>query len=1218
LKGLCPWFFEKSSEPALCCDTVQIDYFQRSMQLPRQFLSRCPSCWHNFVQLYCQSTCSPDQSFTDLTAATPPRNESITSINYHMTPEFADGLFSSCSEVKFPGNNEKVLNVLCAAPTGHCTPCLWLTYLGNPNNGEAPFKIKPIFTDFIYPKTGIAPMNKTAFPCDVATGMGVKATCSCQDCPAVCKPLPPIPTPPKPSTIANIPSVLFIAIMAYCAFVALFILILVIRYWRSKNTSGSNTNLDLHGEDNSQIYGKEHKSEERCDSSSVLIEAGSVMEKGISSFFTRLGVLCARHPFMVIALWIIFIGICSGGLAFTKITTDPVDLWSSPTSRSRKEKNYYDKTFSPFYRTEQVIITAPHSKYTTYTTREGTTQEISFGPVLQRDILEQVLELQLNIQGLIGSYKDSNGTKHDVTLEDICFKPTYPTFSECQIESVLQYFQNNKTLLDKAVYGEDHLFIIADYHDHLLYCTNNPTSVKDIGKFATPCIGTNGAPINPDTALGGFKGKHYVNASALVLTFIVQNHVNDADNAKARAWEKQFLKFLKNYNNPNLSLVYSAQRSIQDELNRESAADVITILISYLIMFGYVALALGRYSTNIRYFFVDTKITLGLSGVIMVLCSVVCSIGIFSYAKIPITLIIIEVVPFLVLAVGVDNMFILVQAVQRDTRQPQEEIEQQIGRVLGTVAPSMLLTSLSETIAFSLGAISTMPAVRTFSIYAALAVFIDFLLQVTCFVALLCLDTKRENNNRYDVLCCVKSRRENNLNQGGVLYKFFSNYFAPFLLNKFVKTLVVLIFFGMAAFAVPQATKVEIGLNQSLSLPKDSYVIKYFDGLNEYLHIGPPVYFVVEGPYDYTSTNGQNDICGSSGCSADSLVQQIYVASEQANYTYIAETTSSWIDDYFAWIQPVGKIPCCRKRPVGKGHYKFCPSTEVNQSCVPCLPSTDIGRRPTGKEFIKYLPWFLEDVPGKICAKGGHAAYGSAIKFTRDKKNISATYFMTYHNILRTSKDYIYALKMARTIAKNISSVINARVFPYSIFYVFYEQYLTMIRDTFLSLGVSLGSILLVTFLLLGLNIGAAIIVTMTVAMIVIDLMAMMFFWRISLNAVSLVNLVMAIGISVEFCSHIVRAFVVSKQETREARAQEALSRMGSSVFSGITLTKFGGIIVLAFAKSQIFEIFYFRMYLGIVIFGASHGLIFLPAFLSFFGITAAIVSIISRIIDNT
>lgn len=61
---------------------------------------------------------------------------------------------------------------------------------------------------------------------------------------------------------------------------------------------------------------------------------------------------------------------------------------------------------------------------------------------------------------------------------------------------------------------------------------------------------------------------------------------------------------------------------------------------------------------------VDSKISLGIAGILIVLSSVACSLGIFSYVGIPLTLIVIEVIPFLVLAVGVDNIFIIVQTYQ--------------------------------------------------------------------------------------------------------------------------------------------------------------------------------------------------------------------------------------------------------------------------------------------------------------------------------------------------------------------------------------------------------------------------------------------------------------------------------------------------------------------------------------------------------------------------
>lgn len=57
----------------------------------------------------------------------------------------------------------------------------------------------------------------------------------------------------------------------------------------------------------------------------------------------------------------------------------------------------------------------------------------------------------------------------------------------------------------------------------------------------------------------------------------------------------------------------------------------------------------------------NSKISLGLGGILIVFSSVACSVGTLSYIGITTTLLTVEVVPFLVLAVGVDNVFIIVQ-----------------------------------------------------------------------------------------------------------------------------------------------------------------------------------------------------------------------------------------------------------------------------------------------------------------------------------------------------------------------------------------------------------------------------------------------------------------------------------------------------------------------------------------------------------------------------
>lgn len=78
-----------------------------------------------------------------------------------------------------------------------------------------------------------------------------------------------------------------------------------------------------------------------------------------------------------------------------------------------------------------------------------------------------------------------------------------------------------------------------------------------------------------------------------------------------------------------------------------------------------------------------------------------------------------------------------------------------------------------------------------------------------------------------------------------------------------------------------------------------------------------------------------------------------------------------------------------------------------------------------------------------------------------------------------------------------------------SVWYVFYEQYLSIVKDTIQNLCICIAAIFLVTFLLLGFDFFSAIMVVITIGMILVDILGLMYFWNITLNAVSLVNLVM-------------------------------------------------------------------------------------------------------------
>ncbi|XP_076477317.1 NPC intracellular cholesterol transporter 1 homolog 1b isoform X2 [Bombus vancouverensis nearcticus] len=1026
LRGKCPQYFENigSNEPELCCDSDNIETLVTQLSMAETIFGRCPTCIKNVYKLLCDLSCSPEQSrFLNVTKTnkTSEGKEYVEELEVYIDEKYMNDTYDSCKNVVYPASGNLAMDLACGVHgASRCNAKLWYEFQGDPvANGFIAFRMTFI-TDKPY-------WNEPTKTCDEQYD-GLSA-CSCVDCPKSCPLI-------KLDESNNVPFILF-GMNAYGIIIAIgisciaLLITLVYQFVR-------------------RIF--------RLDGKNLIICRG--YHKIFHVAFTAWGKAFAKYPFITLIICSYVILGLSYGMTYLSITSNPIEIWAAPTSRARLEKNYFDSHFQPFYRTEQIYIKSVGLGEIIHNTTNG---NLEFGPVFNKEFLLAVYDLQKKILQL--GQNDGEG------LEHICYAPVQSEFfgpvtlDLCTVQSVWGYFQNNLTSFNKTDTSDTYE---VNYLDELYKCVQNP--------YNPECLAPYKGPVLPALAFGGFlredefnyDATDYIKSTGLILSFLVKNSLNKTVLDATRKWEQRFIDFMKEWDvkeRPEfMDVAYTTEKSIEDELERSSKAEAVTVIFSYVLMFLYVAFALSEIKCSVKKYFANSKIILSIGGVITVIASVASSLGIFGYIGVPTTLLTIEVIPFLVLAVGVDNIFILINTHQRNPRRSGESVPDHIGRIMAEVGPSMLLTSTSECFCFLIGTLSTMPAVNTFALYAFVSIWINFLLQITAFVSLLSLDEQRFENNYLDVLCCIKTKKENFIvgENFSFAHTIFKRFYTPFLMKTPIRIIVLIIFIVVLLTHVIVLPDISIGLDQKLSMPADSYVLKYFQFMEDLLSMGPPVYFVVTPGLDYSRRMVQNIICGGQGCNSDSLYTQIYSAAKQPQKSYLSKSASSWIDDYMDWSQI---SDCCK---YFQHNQSFCPHTDY--SCEECNIHIDADHRPDPYSFRKYISYFIQDIPDPSCAKSGRAAYFDAA------------------------------------------------------------------------------------------------------------------------------------GISVEFCSHIIHSYLKSTKKTKIDRASDALNNMGSSVFSGITLTKIVGIIILAFSKTQIFQIFFFRMYLSIVVFGAAHGLIFLPVLLSFIG----------------
>jgi len=304
--------------------------------------------------------------------------------------------------------------------------------------------------------------------------------------------------------------------------------------------------------------------------------------------------------------------------------------------------------------------------------------------------------------------------------------------------------------------------------------------------------------------------------------------------------------------NSDYTVEMFTRRAFEDELFRGIAEDVPLLPMVIAIMVGFTSFAFFRWDP------VNSKCLLGLGGVTTIVLSILTGNGIMFCCGLPFTPMT-TILPFVVLGVGLDDTFIIALAFERtDTKKnPVERVRETMEEVGLTIS----ITTITTTLAFVFGLISSIPSIYWLCMYAFATILIDYIYQITFFVALLVLDSRRIRANRTDCCTCirVKSRslpsnssksgeqQDNDVsspsNNGdeeeeedkGIsepshvhFADRFMGWYATQLLRPRVKKFVIFIFSAYLALCTYCTTQMEQEFRVSDLTPQESYIQTFF------------------------------------------------------------------------------------------------------------------------------------------------------------------------------------------------------------------------------------------------------------------------------------------------------------------------------------------------------------------------------------------------------
>ena len=136
------------------------------------------------------------------------------------------------------------------------------------------------------------------------------------------------------------------------------------------------------------------------------------------------------------------------------------------------------------------------------------------------------------------------------------------------------------------------------------------------------------------------------------------------------------------------------------------------------------------------------------------------------------------------------------------------------------------------------------------------------------------------------------------------------------------------------------------------------------------------------------------------------------------------------------------------------------------------------------------------------------------------------------------------------SMRKDLSAKSKLPVFVAAAPFVYLEQYAAILSETIRNLTIAALAVFIVTAPFL-IDLSVSFLVFVGFVSLIFELFGMMWLLNVSLNSISMINLVMAIGFAVDYSAHVAHAFVKATDTSADKRVVEAVTYVGASVMLG-------------------------------------------------------------------